>query len=44
MQLSEHEILRRQALQELIELGIDPYPAEGFELNTYSSEVVDQFE
>ncbi len=44
MQLSEHEILRRQTLQELIELGIDPYPAEGFEVNAYSKEVIDQFE
>jgi len=38
-QLSEHEILRRQALQELIELGIDPYPAEGFEVNAYSTDI-----
>jgi lysyl-tRNA synthetase class 2 len=42
--LSEHEVLRRQALQELIELGIDPYPAEGFEVNGYSKEIIDQFE
>ena len=26
MQLSEQELLRRQKLKELIELGIDPYP------------------
>ncbi|HYV91564.1 MAG TPA: lysine--tRNA ligase [Chitinophagales bacterium] len=43
-QLSEHEILRRQALQELIELGIDPYPAEGFEVNAYSTDISEQFE
>lgn len=43
-ELSEHEILRRQALQELIELGIDPYPAEGFEVNAYSSDIIEQFE
>jgi lysyl-tRNA synthetase class 2 len=42
--LSEHEILRRQALQELIEMGIDPYPAEGFEVNGYSTEIIAQFE
>ncbi|MFI5135537.1 MAG: OB-fold nucleic acid binding domain-containing protein, partial [Chitinophagales bacterium] len=43
-QLSEHEILRRQALQELIELGIDPYPAEGFEVNAWSKDITEQFE
>src|ERR1041385_4329867 len=43
-QLSEHEILRRQALQQLIELGIDPYPAEGFEVSSYSKNIIEQFE
>ncbi|MCY7408707.1 MAG: lysine--tRNA ligase, partial [Chitinophagales bacterium] len=44
MNLSEHEILRRQALQELIEMGIDPYPAEGFEVNGYSKNIIAEFE
>ncbi len=44
MQLSEHEILRRQALQELIDLGIDPYPAEGFEVSDYSRDIIAQYD
>lgn len=43
-QLSEHEILRRQSLQELIELGIDPYPPDGFEVSGFSADIIEQFE
>ena len=32
-ELSEQEIVRRESLQKLQELGIDPYPAELFEVN-----------
>ena len=42
--LSEQEIIRREKLKELQVLGIDPYPAEGFEVNAYSREIIDQFE
>ena len=31
--LSEQEILRREAMAELRNLGINPYPAEAFEIN-----------
>jgi lysyl-tRNA synthetase, class II len=31
--LSEQEIVRREAMQQIKALGIDPYPAEGFEVN-----------
>ncbi|MFC3810733.1 lysine--tRNA ligase [Lacihabitans lacunae] len=34
MLLSEQEILRRQKREELMKLGIDPYPAEEFQTNT----------
>lgn len=34
MLLSEQEILRRQKRDELVSLGIEPYPAESFETNT----------
>jgi lysyl-tRNA synthetase class 2 len=34
MLLSEQEILRRQKREELMKLGIEPYPAEGFLTNT----------
>lgn len=42
--LSEQETLRRQSLQELIKLGIDPYPAETFEVSAYSRDVLQQYE
>lgn len=38
--LSEHEVQRRQALEELISLGIDPYPAEDFQVNTTSVSIL----
>jgi lysyl-tRNA synthetase class 2 len=34
MLLSEQEILRRQKREELMNMGINPYPAEGFSTNT----------
>jgi len=39
MQLSEQEIIRRQSLEELFKLGINPYPAELFEINTSSADI-----
>lgn len=39
MQLSEQEIIRRESLQELIKLGINPYPAELFEINTSAADI-----
>lgn len=41
--LSEHEIQRRQALEELISMGIDPYPAEGFMVNSSSSAILGNY-
>lgn len=39
MQLSEQELIRRQSLQELLKLGINPYPAELFEVNTSAHDI-----
>ena len=39
MQLSEQEIIRRQSMDELNKLGINPYPAELFEVNVTSQEI-----
>jgi lysyl-tRNA synthetase class 2 len=39
MQLSEQEIIRRQSMDELNKLGINPYPAELFEVNITSEEI-----
>ena len=44
MALSEQEILRREALQELRNLGIDPYPANEFVTTSFSSEILADFE
>jgi lysyl-tRNA synthetase class 2 len=44
MQLSEQEIIRRQSLAELIKLGIDPYPAELFEVNASAQEILENYE
>ena len=35
-ELSEQEIVRRESLQKLIELGVNPYPAELFDVNNNS--------
>ena len=44
MQLSEQEIVRREKLTKLRELGINPYPADLFPLNSNSSEIKNNFE
>jgi lysyl-tRNA synthetase, class II len=43
MQLSEQEIIRRQGLEELQKLGINPYPADLFEITTSSQEILSKF-
>ncbi len=41
--LSEQEIIRRQALDELRALGIDPYPAAGFPVNVTTREILENY-
>ena len=36
---SEQEIVRRESLQKLLELGINPYPAELFDVNVSANEI-----
>ena len=43
LELSEQEILRRQSLDELRRLGIDPYPAAEFPTNAFSTEIRESF-
>ena len=43
LELSEQEIIRRQCLQELRNMGIDPYPAAEYPTNAYSTEIKDEF-
>ena len=38
-ELSEQEILRRQSLSQLREMGIDPYPAAEFPTNAFSTDI-----
>ena len=43
LELSEQEIGRRQSLQELRDMGIDPYPAEEFVVNATSEDIKANF-
>ncbi len=43
MQLSEQEIIRRQSMDELNKLGINPYPAELFEVNVTTQQIHDNY-
>lgn len=42
--LSEQEIIRRNKLEELQQLGINPYPAELFEVNVQSADILQNYE
>ncbi len=42
-QLSEQEIVRRKALDELKKLGINPYPQAAYKVSTYAKEILEQF-
>ena len=44
VELSEQEVIRRQSLDELRKLGIDPYPAAKYEVNTSSEEILSKFD
>ncbi len=43
LELSEQEIIRRQSLNELRNLGIEPYPAALYEVNAYSTDIKEEF-
>ncbi len=44
MQLSELEIIRREKLQQLRNMGINPYPADLYPVNNTSKKIKDNFE
>ncbi|MBP8791730.1 MAG: lysine--tRNA ligase [Lutibacter sp.] len=44
MQLSPLEIIRRESLQKLRDLGINPYPAEEFKTTTTIKKIMDDFD
>ncbi|MDO4310404.1 MAG: lysine--tRNA ligase [Prevotella sp.] len=43
LELSEQEIGRRQSLQELRDMGIDPYPAAEYPTNAFSTDIKNEF-
>ncbi|MBR1395372.1 MAG: lysine--tRNA ligase [Prevotella sp.] len=43
LELSEQEILRRQSLDELRRMGIDPYPAAEYTTNAFSTDILSTF-
>lgn len=44
MQLSEQEIQRRKSREELMQMGVDPYPAESFDVNVTTAHIKRNFE
>lgn len=43
LELSDQEIVRRQSLEELKNIGVNPYPADEYEVTAYSQELLDTF-
>ncbi|MBS1635595.1 MAG: lysine--tRNA ligase [Bacteroidetes bacterium] len=43
-ELSEQEILRRNKLEEIKKLGIDPYPADEFKVNVTAADIKENYE
>ena len=41
--LSEQELVRRESLQKLRDLGVDPYPADLFDVNTSSKQIKEKY-
>ncbi|WP_432714717.1 lysine--tRNA ligase [Pedobacter sp.] len=42
--LSEQEVLRRNALTQLRDLGINPYPAETYEVTAHAADILENYE
>ncbi|TDG36901.1 lysine--tRNA ligase [Pedobacter changchengzhani] len=42
--LSEQQILRRESLKQLRQLGIEPYPAESYEINVSAADILANYE
>ena len=43
MQLSEQEVIRRQSKEQLEKMGINPYPADLFEVNASTAEILENY-
>ena len=44
MELSEQEVIRRESLQKMRDMGIDPYPAAEYPVTGYSIDIKSTFE
>ncbi len=44
MELSEQELVRRQSLQTMRDMGIDPYPAAEYVVTAYSTDIKSEYE
>ena len=44
MSLSEQEVIRRENLQKIIDTGLEPYPANGFEVTHSTRQIRDNFD
>ena len=44
MDLNEHQLLRRQALEEIKKAGIDPYPAAEYVINTSAQDILTNYQ
>ena len=42
--LNEQEIIRRENLQKIVDLGINPFPQEGFEVTACAKEIKEQYD
>ena len=42
-QLTEQEVYRRQSLQKIREMGIEPFPAAAYSVNAHSKEIIASF-
>ena len=43
LELSEQEIFRRNSMNELLNMGINPYPAEAFDVNVTVNEILEKY-
>ena len=44
LELSEQEIGRRESLDALRQMGIDPYPAAEYPTNAFSTDIINEFQ
>ena len=42
-QLNEQQLLRRERLAKIEEMGINPFPPEGFDVNAFSTDIKENY-